>query len=218
MAPVGGEASSAIRARVEAARRSQLARQGKPNAAARHARDRPALRHRPRRRPAAAPCARAAAAFGARLSPGAARCAHHRGPRRRPRRSAPSTSPKRYSTGGSTPASRNAMATYAIGDVQGCYRRAAGSCSARSASRREPRPALVRRRSRQPRPEVARGAALRARASATRAVTVLGNHDLHLLAQYEGVEKRKRKDDTFHDVLDAPDAQGARSTGCASGR
>ncbi len=32
VAPVGGEASSAIKARVEAARRSQLARQGKPNA------------------------------------------------------------------------------------------------------------------------------------------------------------------------------------------
>jgi bis(5'-nucleosyl)-tetraphosphatase (symmetrical) len=38
------------------------------------------------------------------------------------------------------------------------------------------------------------------------AVTVLGNHDLHLVAQYEGVEKLKEKD-TFQDVLDAPDGR-----------
>jgi bis(5'-nucleosyl)-tetraphosphatase (symmetrical) len=38
-----------------------------------------------------------------------------------------------------------------------------------------------------------------------RAVTVLGNHDLHLITQYEGFE-RSRKDDTIHDVLAAPDA------------
>ena len=37
-----------------------------------------------------------------------------------------------------------------------------------------------------------------------RAVTVLGNHDLHLVTQHEGFERR-RKDDTFSDVLDAPD-------------
>ena len=37
-----------------------------------------------------------------------------------------------------------------------------------------------------------------------RAVTVLGNHDLHLLAQFEGTE-RPRKDDTFRHVLEAPD-------------
>jgi bis(5'-nucleosyl)-tetraphosphatase (symmetrical) len=39
-----------------------------------------------------------------------------------------------------------------------------------------------------------------------RAVTVLGNHDLHLITQYEGIE-RKRKDDTFADVLEANDAK-----------
>jgi bis(5'-nucleosyl)-tetraphosphatase (symmetrical) len=38
-----------------------------------------------------------------------------------------------------------------------------------------------------------------------RAVTVLGNHDLHLVTQHEGAE-RKRKDDTFDDVLASPDA------------
>ena len=37
-----------------------------------------------------------------------------------------------------------------------------------------------------------------------RAVTVLGNHDLHLVAQHEGFE-RTRADDTFSDVLAAPD-------------
>jgi len=39
-----------------------------------------------------------------------------------------------------------------------------------------------------------------------RAVVVLGNHDLHLVTQHEGYE-RKRKDDTFTDVLGAPDAK-----------
>jgi bis(5'-nucleosyl)-tetraphosphatase (symmetrical) len=37
-----------------------------------------------------------------------------------------------------------------------------------------------------------------------RAVTVLGNHDLHLVTQHEGYE-RPRRDDTFDDVLTAPD-------------
>lgn len=40
-----------------------------------------------------------------------------------------------------------------------------------------------------------------------RAVVVLGNHDLHLVAQFEGIE-RTRADDTFRDVLGAPDAKG----------
>ena len=38
-----------------------------------------------------------------------------------------------------------------------------------------------------------------------RAVVVLGNHDLHLVSQFEGFE-RPRSDDTFADVLHAPDA------------
>ena len=37
-----------------------------------------------------------------------------------------------------------------------------------------------------------------------RAVTVLGNHDLHLVTQHEGFE-RPRKGDTLDDVLAAPD-------------
>jgi bis(5'-nucleosyl)-tetraphosphatase (symmetrical) len=39
-----------------------------------------------------------------------------------------------------------------------------------------------------------------------RAVVVLGNHDLHLISQFEGVEL-SRKDDTLDDVLEAPDAK-----------
>jgi len=37
------------------------------------------------------------------------------------------------------------------------------------------------------------------------AIVVLGNHDLHLITQHEGFERR-RKDDTFGDVLGASDA------------
>jgi bis(5'-nucleosyl)-tetraphosphatase (symmetrical) len=42
------------------------------------------------------------------------------------------------------------------------------------------------------------------RALGSRAVVVLGNHDLHLVTQHEGFE-RPRADDTFQDVLAAPD-------------
>jgi bis(5'-nucleosyl)-tetraphosphatase (symmetrical) len=42
------------------------------------------------------------------------------------------------------------------------------------------------------------------RALGSRAVVVLGNHDLHLVTQREGFE-RPRADDTFQDVLAAPD-------------
>ena len=39
-----------------------------------------------------------------------------------------------------------------------------------------------------------------------RAVVVLGNHDLHLVSQFERIE-RSRKDDTLDEALDAPDAK-----------
>src|SRR4026208_1493259 len=95
------------------------------------------------------------------------------------------------------------MATYAIGDVQGCYdelRRVLGGFGVRRGRGRlwfvgE----LVNRGPKSL--EVLRFVASLGDA----AVTVLGNHDLHLLAQYEGVEKLKEKD-TFQDVLDASDA------------
>src|SRR5688572_3158673 len=94
------------------------------------------------------------------------------------------------------------MATYALGDVQGCF---------------DELQQLLRKANFGPRDRlwfvgdlVNRGPksleVLRfVRDLGQRAITVLGNHDLHLVAQYEGVEKLKAKD-TFQDVLDAPDA------------
>jgi bis(5'-nucleosyl)-tetraphosphatase (symmetrical) len=94
------------------------------------------------------------------------------------------------------------MATYAIGDVQGCFdeleallRKIKFSSGDRlwlvgDLVNRGPKSLQVLRF---------------VRGLGPRAVTVLGNHDLHLVAQFEGVE-RARKDDTFHDVLGAPDA------------
>ena len=94
------------------------------------------------------------------------------------------------------------MATYAVGDVQGCFdeleallQRIRFSSSDRlwfvgDLVNRGPKSLDVLRF---------------VRGLGPRAVTVLGNHDLHLIAQFEGIE-RARKDDTFRDVLDAPDA------------
>ena len=96
------------------------------------------------------------------------------------------------------------MATYAIGDVQGCF---------------DELQALLERVGFNPAHDrlwfvgdlVNRGPksleVLRfVKELGDRAVTVLGNHDLHLLTQHEGFE-RKRSDDTFDDVLSAPDAK-----------
>jgi bis(5'-nucleosyl)-tetraphosphatase (symmetrical) len=94
------------------------------------------------------------------------------------------------------------MATYAIGDVQGCY---------------EPLQRLLDQVRFDPASDqlwfvgdlVNRGpdslATLRFVASlGDVAVTILGNHDLHLLCVAEGFEKLKR-DDTLEEVLCAPD-------------
>ena len=96
------------------------------------------------------------------------------------------------------------MATYAIGDVQGCFdelqRLLAEMRFERKADRlwfvgdlvnRGPKSLQVLRFVRE---------------LGERAITVLGNHDLHLVTQFEGFE-RSRKDDTFRDVLAAPDAR-----------
>jgi bis(5'-nucleosyl)-tetraphosphatase (symmetrical) len=96
------------------------------------------------------------------------------------------------------------MATYAIGDVQGCF---------------DELQALLWRIGFNPAHDrlwfvgdlVNRGPksleVLRfVRGLGDRAVVVLGNHDLHLITQHEGFE-RKRNDDTFDDVLGAPDAK-----------
>lgn len=93
------------------------------------------------------------------------------------------------------------MATYAIGDVQGCWDNLRALLE-----RIEPGPGdrlwltgdLVNRGPRSL-------AVLRwARDQGDRLVTVLGNHDLHLVSCARGVRK-PRKSDTFRDVLEAPD-------------
>ena len=96
------------------------------------------------------------------------------------------------------------MATYAIGDVQGCYdelqallervgfnRAHDGLWFVGDLVNRGPKSLEVLRF---------------VKDLGERAVVVLGNHDLHLITQHEGFE-RKRKDDTFDDVLGAPDAK-----------
>jgi bis(5'-nucleosyl)-tetraphosphatase (symmetrical) len=97
---------------------------------------------------------------------------------------------------------RSNLATYAIGDLQGCY---------------EPLARLVDSLKFDPARDrlwfvgdlVNRGpdslACLRfVKSLGEAAVSVLGNHDLHLLCVAEGVEKR-RKRDTIDEVLEAPD-------------
>jgi bis(5'-nucleosyl)-tetraphosphatase (symmetrical) len=95
------------------------------------------------------------------------------------------------------------MATYAIGDVQGCFdelRELLRKVGFGKDDRAWFVGDLVNRGPKSL--EVLRFV----RDLGARAVTVLGNHDLHLVAQYEGVEKLKERD-TFQDVLDAPDAR-----------
>src|SRR5262245_65548794 len=94
------------------------------------------------------------------------------------------------------------MATYAIGDVQGCYDQL--MCVLDRASYDERRDVLwfvgdiVNRG-----PQSL--ATLRfVKGLGARQVTVLGNHDLFLLAVAEGTSPPQRGD-TFHDILGAPD-------------
>jgi len=95
------------------------------------------------------------------------------------------------------------MATYAIGDVQGCYDELQALLERVGFNRAHDRlwfvGDLVNRGPKSL--EVLRFV----KELGERAVVVLGNHDLHLITQHEGFE-RKRKDDTFEDVLGAPDA------------
>ena len=96
------------------------------------------------------------------------------------------------------------MATYAIGDVQGCFDELQALLARVGFNRDHDRlwfvGDLVNRGPKSL--EVLRFV----RELGDRAVAVLGNHDLHLVTQYEGFEK-KREDDTFADVLGAPDAR-----------
>jgi bis(5'-nucleosyl)-tetraphosphatase (symmetrical) len=95
------------------------------------------------------------------------------------------------------------MATYAIGDVQGCFDELKQLLNAFQYEEKHDVlwfvGDLVNRGPKSL--EVLRFV----RSLGDRAVTVLGNHDLHLITQHEGIERR-RKDDTFEDVLRAKDA------------
>ena len=96
------------------------------------------------------------------------------------------------------------MSTYAIGDVQGCYDELRALLRACSFDARRDRlwfaGDLVNRGPNSL--DVLRFAA----DLGDRAHTVLGNHDLHLVASARGARKR-RDQDTFHDVLDAADGE-----------
>lgn len=94
------------------------------------------------------------------------------------------------------------MATYAIGDIQGCFAEFQELLALCGFRRQEDRLWLVG-------DLVNRGPqsleTLRyVKALGSSAVTVLGNHDLHLLAVSEGLEKSS-EDDTLSAVLAAPD-------------
>jgi bis(5'-nucleosyl)-tetraphosphatase (symmetrical) len=95
------------------------------------------------------------------------------------------------------------MATYAIGDVQGCFDELRALLT-KVDFRKEDRAWFVGDLvNRGPKSlEVLR----LVRDLGSRAVVVLGNHDLHLVAQHEGFE-RPHKGDTFDDVLEAADAR-----------
>ncbi len=94
------------------------------------------------------------------------------------------------------------MATYAIGDVQGCFDELQGLLERIGYRKGVDRlwfvGDLVNRGPKSL--EVLRFV----RDLGEDAVTVLGNHDLHLITQAEGIE-RLRKDDTLGGVLAAPD-------------
>jgi bis(5'-nucleosyl)-tetraphosphatase (symmetrical) len=93
------------------------------------------------------------------------------------------------------------MATYAIGDIQGCYatfERLLARVRFGAGDRLWLVGDLVNRGARSV--DVLR----RVRALGARAQVVLGNHDLHLIGRHLGVAPRKRRD-TLEDVLTAPD-------------
>jgi bis(5'-nucleosyl)-tetraphosphatase (symmetrical) len=93
------------------------------------------------------------------------------------------------------------MATYAIGDVQGCMRTLDRLLRRIDFSRRDRLWFCGDLVNRGPRSlDVLRFV----HSLGSRAVTVLGNHDLHLIARAEGIDKEKKRD-TLDEVLDARD-------------
>lgn len=96
------------------------------------------------------------------------------------------------------------MATYAIGDIQGCYDslcRLLDLCAFDPASDRLWLVGDLVNRG----PKSLETLRL-IRSFGDAALTVLGNHDLYLLMVAEGGAKFRGKDDTIQPVLDAPDA------------
>jgi bis(5'-nucleosyl)-tetraphosphatase (symmetrical) len=94
------------------------------------------------------------------------------------------------------------MSTYAIGDVQGCFDELQQLLKTFRFQKKEDKLWFVG-------DLVNRGPksldVLRfVRNLGDRAITVLGNHDLHLVSEHEGFDTA-RKGDTFDDVLGAPD-------------
>jgi bis(5'-nucleosyl)-tetraphosphatase (symmetrical) len=96
------------------------------------------------------------------------------------------------------------MSIYAIGDVQGCFDELQALLNVISFDKRKDKLWLVGDLvNRGPKSlEVLRFV----KSLGKRAITVLGNHDLHLVVQHEGFERAK-KDDTFQDVLGARDGE-----------
>jgi bis(5'-nucleosyl)-tetraphosphatase (symmetrical) len=93
------------------------------------------------------------------------------------------------------------MATYAIGDVQGCFDELKALVEKFRFSGTDRLWFVGDLVNRGPKSlDVLRFV----RDLGERAVVVLGNHDLHLITQHEGFAK-PRKDDTFSDVLNAPE-------------
>lgn len=93
------------------------------------------------------------------------------------------------------------MAIYAIGDVQGCYEELRALLSLMEVKETDRLWFVGDLVNRGPNSvEVLRFV----KSLGKRAVVVLGNHDLHLVTAHEGLQ-RKRDDDTFQDVLVAPD-------------
>ncbi len=96
------------------------------------------------------------------------------------------------------------MATYAIGDIQGCYdslQRLLEQCAFDPATDRLWLGGDLVNRG----PKSLETLRL-IRSFGDAALTVLGNHDLYLLMVAEGGAKFRGKDDTLQPVLDAPDA------------
>jgi len=96
---------------------------------------------------------------------------------------------------------RKSADLYAIGDLQGC-----AGCARQLIEQLPSDARLVFVGDLVNRGPDSLGALRLVRALGERAVAVLGNHDLHLLAVHAGI-RPMHDDDTMQDILDAPDAQ-----------